>query len=70
MAPEFLMKARLLLRSIQMSNRFYNFLLLILLFFFFFYQPLYLHTLVFTLDGPVPEGGDHALSRHMPSSPS
>lgn len=69
MALEFLMKVRLLLRSIQISSRFYNFF--IIDFVIFFYQPLsYLHTVVFTLIGPVPEGGDHTLSRHMPSLPS
>lgn len=58
------MKARLLLKSVQISNRFYNFFLL-LIFVTFFYQPLsYFHTLVFTLNGSVPEGGDKALSRH------
>lgn len=70
MAPEFLMKARLLLRSIQISSRFYNFFITDFVI-IFFYQPLsYLHTVVFTLIGLVPEGGDHALSRHMPSLPS
>lgn len=68
MAPEFLMKARLLLRSIQISSRFYNFF--ITDFVIFFISHSYLHTVVFTLIGPVPEGGDHTLSRHMPSLPS
>lgn len=58
------MKARLLLKSVQISNRFYNFFITDFCY-FFFYQPLsYLHTIVFTLDGSVPEGGDQALSRH------
>lgn len=43
MAPEFLMKARLLLRSIQISSRFYNFFITDFVI-IFFYQPLsYLH---------------------------
>lgn len=61
---------RLLLRSIQTSNRFYNFFITDFVIIFLSARVSFIHIPGFTLNGSVPEGGDQALPRHLPSLPS